>query len=379
MSNFSTLFGAGAGAPIGSLVQGYFAGNSDYLPCDGSTYLSSEYPLLDKTEMKALKSTLSLSTSSSFTSLTPGSLPVSNGVDMAIMATNTTRYLSSSDGVTWTERTFPVAFTRLGYAGSLFFGMNTSTSTFYTSPDGITWTSRTATGATSLAEPSYFNGLYTLISTGGGTAYYYTSPDGVTWTQRNFLTGTGLQPGSGVFINGALASATSESGTLYTINDSGPTTRLLYSGDGLNYQLVPGLFQYAYSTSAVYPGVMRPFSKGRYLVNVGGCSVFDPAKAPYIDNSFGLFSNVSTFEVYENVVLAGSTSQIFISDSLGVKSRVITGAPSGFYVVKLGTRFVIMSSAAATAYSYIDPIDTTKFTTPLVSGENNTPVFLKAK
>lgn len=96
-----------------------------------------------------------------------------------------TGYYTSTNGSSWTSRTFPVApQARTGVrfvAGQWFLGG--ASGALYTSPDGITWTSRVSgAGANAIYGFGYAANLYIAVGAGG---YLATSPDGVTWTARS--------------------------------------------------------------------------------------------------------------------------------------------------------------------------------------------------
>jgi hypothetical protein len=115
------------------------------------------------------------------------------GVYVASLEANSIRY--SADGVSWTFVSLPGSgsgraiafgagvFVRLRYSGG-------NTTRVLTSPDGITWTQRT-TPNLNLAWISVVYsptlGLFAAVASGeegGSSANIMTSPDGITWTTR---------------------------------------------------------------------------------------------------------------------------------------------------------------------------------------------------
>lgn len=92
---------------------------------------------------------------------------------------------SSTNLTTWTARTSNITGTnpnhRVYFRNALWFVMSSTTGTtsFSTSTDGITWTNRTWGTATQIGNSvRYVNSLYMVLCTGS----VQTSPDGVTWT-----------------------------------------------------------------------------------------------------------------------------------------------------------------------------------------------------
>ncbi|MFO1448469.1 MAG: hypothetical protein U1F61_09960 [Opitutaceae bacterium] len=98
--------------------------------------------------------------------------------------------LTSPTGATWTQRTSGTTFDLLGvtYANGLFVAvgapsaLTTAVNLIRTSPDGVVWTARNSgLGNVTLRSVTYGGGLFVAVGAGG----YSTSPDGLTWTARN--------------------------------------------------------------------------------------------------------------------------------------------------------------------------------------------------
>jgi hypothetical protein len=118
------------------------------------------------------------------------------GAGLAVIVTNSLTYYTTTDGSTFTPRTFPTnpggatGFRRIEHVNGLYIAMELTLGRYImTSPDGINWTVRDV----SLGVPS--GGSFKDISFGGtepGTwlivcdfpAVYFTSTDLVTWTRR---------------------------------------------------------------------------------------------------------------------------------------------------------------------------------------------------
>jgi predicted RecA/RadA family phage recombinase len=97
--------------------------------------------------------------------------------------------MSSSDGITWTNRTAPGGNTNtwrgVAYGNGIFVAVSSDgTNRVMTSPDGITWTLRTAAAANSWNSVTYGNNLFVAVSSFATGNNVMTSPDGITWTSR---------------------------------------------------------------------------------------------------------------------------------------------------------------------------------------------------
>lgn len=135
-----------------------------------------------------------------------------NGIFVAVGNSSTTGYdgtiLTSSDGINWTERR---SYTESGvieklrdvaYGNGTFVVVGddagwptgfTRNSIVLTSSDGISWIERLPhpLGPFILAGVTYGNGTFVLVGQHGAIA---SSPDGITWTER--------QPGTSVYLSG---------------------------------------------------------------------------------------------------------------------------------------------------------------------------------
>lgn len=97
---------------------------------------------------------------------------------------NTSRVITSPDGVNWTLRAMPVstAWYAIAWGNGMFVAISYNTSICATSPDGINWTQRALPAAGYWFTMTYTNGLFIAICT--SSSIYATSPDGINWTQR---------------------------------------------------------------------------------------------------------------------------------------------------------------------------------------------------
>lgn len=196
--------------------------------------------------------------SSSYYGITYG-----DGIFVAVGETSSRDYIiiTSSDGVTWTPRTFPKYSLKsaklprfLGYDGydwyyglssaaygnGIFVAVNRSYSSF-TSTDGVNWNRNDYTSQYPVFRTiTYGNGLFIAIGSNddpAGIVPVSTSTDGVNWTtgglgNRNVI--NGLTYGNGVYIavgdNGTIL--TSPDGVNWTQRSSG----VLFALSGIAYE-----------------------------------------------------------------------------------------------------------------------------------------------
>lgn len=190
MSLFTSLYGSGAGAPIGTIVAGNVSAGGDWLKLDGTVYNKADYPELDTGAMLTVGSNTLVTRQ---TLVAQGM--VYAATDSVIIchpsSTGTPTYYSSSDnGVTWISRTFAggnwSGVWTVSVANGVFFALSTSnSSTVYTSTDGVSWVGRTLPAARPLSAVGYIGGVYVLVQYSYGAtnaAYVFRSTDLVTWT-----------------------------------------------------------------------------------------------------------------------------------------------------------------------------------------------------
>jgi hypothetical protein len=169
------------GTPVAATPRGFAFGNSTYVSVgySGSTGMNA-------TSTDGVTWT-NRSTGNLFTDVAFGA-----GRFFATVSTGVNGFYST-DGFTWTATTIGQSCNQVAHnglavgSGSLFVATG-STGILYSSPDGITWTNRgQPTGGGPLNSVAYGNGMWVAV---GNNAMIASSPDGITWTSRN-LTGMG--------------------------------------------------------------------------------------------------------------------------------------------------------------------------------------------
>ena len=105
------------------------------------------------------------------------------GLFLAMRASSAT-YYTSTDGITWTARTFPETPTvALPAWNGYFFCVPSTASTTLFSLDGLSWISRAIANQTWF-HLTYLANVFVLFA--ASTATYYTCADGITWIARTF-------------------------------------------------------------------------------------------------------------------------------------------------------------------------------------------------
>jgi hypothetical protein len=126
--------------------------------------------------------------------------------DIAVGGSATERVMTSSDGITWTERTTPnQPWNGVTYGNGLFVAVASSgtNNRVMTSPDGITWTSRTSAADNDWREVTYGDGLFVAVAESGTDNRVMTSPDGINWVTRTSAADNDWESivyGNGVFV-----------------------------------------------------------------------------------------------------------------------------------------------------------------------------------
>jgi len=162
--------------------------------------------------------------------------------------------VTSTDGITWTDRTFagdgvqilfPTAicwskslslFVGVGSVVGGPYGAHTGEMDIYRSSDGITWTAHNSGVTGTWLDVIWSPELSLFVAIGGGVIYnVMTSPDGITWTNRNIS--SSLSPNSicwsktnNMFVaasqsNGTQNIMTSSNGITWTKRTTSDSTR----------------------------------------------------------------------------------------------------------------------------------------------------------
>jgi uncharacterized repeat protein (TIGR02543 family) len=104
-----------------------------------------------------------------------------------------TYLLTSTDGITWTERSIPVAggWESMAYGNGIYVavgdvGGGSAQNKYIYSSDGVTWSASNTVSSGAARDVAFGNGIFVATQGGGcsGTCIR-TSTDGVTWTQRS--------------------------------------------------------------------------------------------------------------------------------------------------------------------------------------------------
>jgi hypothetical protein len=141
------------------------------------------------------------------------------------VAYNTSVAATSTDGITWTQRNLPTNayWYSVTYGNGTFVAVARDSAIAATSADGVTWTQRTLPEAASWSSIAYGSGTFVaMYETSSSSSSAATSADGITWTQRAMPAGaywSGVAYGAGKFVAVASTSsiaATSTDGVTWT-------------------------------------------------------------------------------------------------------------------------------------------------------------------
>lgn len=168
----------------------------NYLPCDGRYISQAAYPILyNKLEtphnLQYFYPTQPANRADQYFR-DSGSMIYANSKYLAISYNSTYETYSSSDGNTWTYLgVYPGSPTGICYSSSLslYAGLINGGTSCFTSTDGVSWTNRSfVSNITSIA----WNQTAGVFCTSHATnTSFYTSTDGISWTQRTGPTNGG--------------------------------------------------------------------------------------------------------------------------------------------------------------------------------------------
>jgi hypothetical protein len=175
---------------------------------------------------------------------------------------------TSTNGVTWTQRTLPVSqhWQTATYGQGLFVAMgggfygNPDTTAFATSTNGITWTSRTLPTSCVIGAVTFANNIFAAVAYGVGdtdTALAFSSTDGITWTNRTLPFAASWRTvtyGDGKFVafthGGSGAGAYSTDGITWTqMSQTVQPRKVVYGGD--KFVMVGPARNYSTSTNGI--------------------------------------------------------------------------------------------------------------------------------
>jgi len=133
-----------------------------------------------------------------------------NGIYLLFVKEETSVYVSTNNGSTWTlNGTNNIWTNSVAYGAGVFVAVGTTTAGAATniansSPDGVTWTQRTLPATQTWTSVTYANGYFIAIgTTGAASTVIASSPDGTTWTSRTVPSSTnryGVAGGDNKFV-----------------------------------------------------------------------------------------------------------------------------------------------------------------------------------
>lgn len=200
----------------------------------------------------------------------------------------TTTCLSSPDGVNWTQRATPsLACSGVVYSSALglFVAYNgtgsgvVTSGQVMTSPDGITWTARGLTAAGNwVVTTGGADGRFVAVAVGSTTGA--TSLDGITWTARPLPLSSNwfsITYGNGLFVavGSSQVSITSPDGIAWTYRNipiPAAITAVVY-GDGV-FVAMAASYTYVATSPDGMNWTQRPFSAGAFGAYGAGCFMF---------------------------------------------------------------------------------------------------------
>lgn len=101
-----------------------------------------------------------------------------NGIYVGVCDNNS--YITSSDGINWTTRTFPFsrACENIIFGSGVFVATTVFSISIFVSTNGINWTSYTKNTSSTILSVSYTAGRFFILTNGGVNEYSY---DGMVW------------------------------------------------------------------------------------------------------------------------------------------------------------------------------------------------------
>lgn len=372
MSRYTQLFG-GAAVAVGAIVAGQYAGDGNFLPCDGGDYLKSLFPSLDTTNLSTIGSnTVALKTVPS-----AGQNAVVAVGNTLVMVTAGTAFaqLSTDGGNTWTQKALAATtatYVTLAYGnGAIVLAYTNSTTQVQVSTDGgNTWALKTVgSGGGNWQRVKFAGGLFFLFvdPSSGSPTYAATSADGITWTLRSWGAGQGFidvayNANSGAYAFAVQQSSGSPTNIFYFSLDGGvslnsivayrhpsvsfTTNWISIACDGNTWVVVTaiGIYKSTDFFNWTCIGTHQAF---------GGSGVYNCGSVKYM-NGLWWFT-------------PGNTNGVVLCSPDLVKFYRYSGFPTGGivcadFIPSLG-RYVFGCAGSVTSIATLD-IDTTKFRTP---------------
>lgn len=264
---------------------------------------------------------------------------------------------TSTDGLTWTQRTTPSGvIVGTGAYGAGLFVLSGNGNTVLTSPDGATWTRTAVAGAIGASSPVIFDVAFTggkFVAVGRDSNFVgvaYTSTDAVTWTPSNAIANSS---------NGFITVATNGSTFVAAGN-----ANLFSSPDGVTWtKQTSALTSSARQLGPQFEGASgAAFANGLLFVlgNYGSITTstdgatWTRRSTGTTNDLLGLLYNGTQF------VASGSGGTILTSTDGTVWSQLTTGTAFNFGKIAYdGTRYVtadfngILTSTNLTAWTQV--------------------------
>ena len=281
----------------------------------------------------------------------------SNGSNIYVAVAEGGYLKSSTDGgVTWTARNAnlgAVNINSVAYGNGIFVAVS-NTNGITTSTDGITWTQRTSNVSGNLYSVRYLNGNFIAVGTGanGGAGGITTSTDGITWTKRT-------TPGTGNSTD--LRDVTYGNGYYYAVGMFNTTGNGYYSANlttwvGTNIPAGSNLYMAYYINNtfvtfgpdSLYVGTNLPTG------SVTNASLHIPRPAPSCAGNTALYNGV-LYVIYNTFNSASSPIISRITPAIDGPINKITGYYQSYNLPDWFTS----SAGPGTGYTslYVSPTD----------------------
>lgn len=388
MSNYTDIFGGG-GVPLGAIVQGQFAADANYLPCDGSDQLKANYPLLDTTGLSTIGSNSVVLKAVP----TAGQNAVCAAGNTLVMVTAGTAFaqVSTDGGNTWVQKSLAAnagSFVSLAYGnGAIVLAYNNATQVQVSTDGGNTWALKTlGSGGSGNWQRVKFAGsvFFVFVDPGAGTINNAaTSADGITYTLRSWGGGNGFidvayNPNTGMYAFVVQQIAGAPVQAFYFSLDGGVTLT------GTTPYRQPSTALYSTWTGIACDGATWVVTTGLGTFKTTDFVNFRMVNLPqvYASNGPTICGTVRYLNGLWWFTPGSGYSAVFCSPDL-VKFYRYGGFPSGGilyadYLPSLG-RYVFGRADSVASIAVLD-IDTAKFRTPIMlKSTDGDRYFIRAK